>query len=384
MTDDEIRDVFAELRRLDVDLGRPPGLALGTGFRDGEFRSWLQSLPDAVGHDAFLARLDEHITAAEPNAGSSLPRRPDGSPHRRWPTVEQMHAAIDVLLREWDPLGARLGDLARGDVMHHAYAMLQRVLGDADPARLERSISAALASVEQEVFGVRPSPPAQRRYLARRLISVVVNDPGPAHEVDPHEEMHRAAAASMEIARAEGRLKESRNGVSVCFGPRGDEPAALDPQGSCTECGAIGTVAVVGREIEPLIWRFCPRCWADLRDRYADMLWPRRVEREEPTTPEAMIAAIDRGADQMLFRARARVRYTASALWEDHLPYIEAALAPNERGSPGDSEPRLRQLARDLAARAPLMYGSMPPEVEAFVTRFAVRDPQPASPSDQH
>ena len=49
--------MFAELRRVGVDLGRPPGLALSTGFRDGEFLAWLRELPDALGHDPFVERL---------------------------------------------------------------------------------------------------------------------------------------------------------------------------------------------------------------------------------------------------------------------------------------------------------------------------------------
>ena len=89
MTDDEIREVFAELQRVGVDLGRPPGLALGTGFRDVEFLAWLRALPDALGHDEFVARLSEQVSAAQPNA-VALPARPDGQPHRMWPTVEQL------------------------------------------------------------------------------------------------------------------------------------------------------------------------------------------------------------------------------------------------------------------------------------------------------
>ena len=91
MTDDEIRDVFAELHRVGVDLAQPPGLALGTGFGDGEFLAWLRALPDALGHDAFVARLAAHVSAAQPNV-AGLPTRPHGRPRRLWPTVEQLHA----------------------------------------------------------------------------------------------------------------------------------------------------------------------------------------------------------------------------------------------------------------------------------------------------
>jgi len=383
MTTDEIGDVFAELRRLDVDLGRPPGLALGTGFRDGEFLSWLRSLPDALGHDAFVGRLDEHVTAAEPNAGSSLPRRPDGSRHRQWPTVEQLNAAIDVLRREWDPLGARLGDLSTEDVMHHAQNALGIVLRGGDPERIERQISADLCSLEQEVFAVRPSPRSQRRYLARRIIRVVVDDPGEAHDEDPWEEMQRSIAASMEIARAEGRVKESRNGVTACFGPQGGEPPALDPEASCTQCGTIGTAAVVGREVEPLVLRFCPTCWAGVRAQYWPP-WRTTHEQTEARTPEELIATHDRLAAEMLSAARARMRYAGSAMWEDHLPMFNASIAPKEGTSAAEHEIVLRRLAVDLVARAPRMYGPMPPEVEAFVRQFGAPGQPPASPSDQH
>src|SRR5687767_646158 len=101
MTDEEIRDVFAELHRVGADLGRPPGLALGTGFRDGEFLTWLRSLPEELGHDAFVARLNEKVSALQPNAAVALPASIDGRPYRMWPTVEQMNAGIEILVREW-------------------------------------------------------------------------------------------------------------------------------------------------------------------------------------------------------------------------------------------------------------------------------------------
>ena len=63
MTDDEIRDIFVELRRVGVDLGRPPGLALGTSFREGELLAWLRRLPDDLGHDAFVEADVTDLTA---------------------------------------------------------------------------------------------------------------------------------------------------------------------------------------------------------------------------------------------------------------------------------------------------------------------------------
>lgn len=389
MTNDEIRDVFAELERVGVDLGQPPGLALGTGFREGEFRAWLRTLPDDLGHDAFVERLTQQVNAAQPNAGASLPRgSAAGQPHREFPTVEQVHGAVDVLLREWDPLGARLGEMSREDVVHHAFNALGRVLRGQDPDAIERSISAMLGNVEQEAFGVRPSPRANRRYLARRIIQVVVDHPGPPHEEDAWAEMQRATESSMAIARAEGRVRETRtatsSGVTVCFGPRGDEPPALDPNAACTECGVIGTVAVVGREVEPLYSRYCLACWSTVRDKYWGSFWRKHPKVEDEATPEGMIAALDAGREEMLFQARERTRFAASAMWEDHLPFTEAMVAPNDAISPEVRERELRRAARDLRARASHMYGDMPPAVEAFVRQFAGPDSEPPSSSDQH
>lgn len=390
MTDDEIRDVFAELGRVGVDLGQPPGLALGTGFRDGEFLSWLRSLPDDLGHDAFVERLTSHVKAAQPNASASLPRGAAGQPHRFWPTPEQIHGAIDVLMREWDPLGARLGALSGENVTHHAFNAVRSVLGGQDALTTERRIAGMLGDVEEEAYGVRRSPRAQRRYLARRIIQVVVDQPGPPHEQDPWEEMSRAAKASMDIARAEGRLRETRtatsSGVTVSFGPDPDDPPALDPGATCTECGATGTVAVVGREIEPRYSRYCLQCWSAVRDRYMgrpeEIFASKPTKPEEETTPEGIVAAFDRIADEILFSARERVRFAASALWEDGLPLLEAVLASNDDAVSPGQRGDLRQLAREIIELATTMYGPMPPQVEAFVQRHGASKVTPASTED--
>ena len=386
MTEDDTRAVFAELRRLDIDLAAPPGRALGTGFRDGEFLKWLRSLPDHLRHDEFVRRLGAEVTAAQPNAWTLVPHRGDGGPYREWATVEQLRAAIDILRREWDPLGARLGDLATEDVMPIAATGLGYVFALEDPEQVERAVADKLAEAELEVFGVRASPSEQRRYLARRLIQVVVDDPGAGHEEDAWEEMHRATQASMEIARAEGRVKEWKtktgSGATVCFGPRGDELPALDANATCTECGTVGTVAVVGREVEPFVLRFCPACWAGVREQYMGRFWRRRPKHEESTTPEELIARLEGQRDEMLFNARARTRYTTSAMWEDQLPLIQASLGPTEQETSADRERNLQRLADDVLARAPQMYGPMPPEIEAFVNRYGTAAPR-SSPSDQ-
>jgi hypothetical protein len=113
MTDDEIRDALAEFRRIGVDLGRPPGLAIGTGFRDGTLVTWLGSLPDGIGHDNFVAMLEDQVSTAASNAARVAS---PAHAYREYPTIEQLDAGIEILIAEWDPLGARLGELSRDDV----------------------------------------------------------------------------------------------------------------------------------------------------------------------------------------------------------------------------------------------------------------------------
>ena len=244
-----------------------------------------------------------------------------------------------------------------------------------------------LASVEKEVFGLRPSPREQRRYLARRLIQIVVDDPGPPHEDNPWDDIGATAADPDErVAGRKDSLTRARaHGNTVHLGPRGDEPPALGPWTPCTECGVIGTVAVVMREVEPLVSRYCPACWSGVRDKYWGRTW--RSFREpipDRSTPEGMIAAFDRIRDEMMFAAQDPVRFVATSLWEDRLPFIQIALAANENESPDKRERRLRDLARDVMVQAHQMYGPMPAEIVAFTERYAPRDSPPASTSDQH
>ena len=172
LPDDEIREIFAEFRRVGVDLGQPPGLAVGTGFREGELLAWLRTLPDNLGHDAFVEGLNAFIVAATPNV-SLDDGEPVPSPRRYSPTVEQAHAACDILTREWDPLGARLGELTRDDVAIPAYNAVTAILRGGPTRNVEARIAANLRGTEREVFGVRASPLIQTRYLARRIMLAV-------------------------------------------------------------------------------------------------------------------------------------------------------------------------------------------------------------------
>jgi hypothetical protein len=200
MTDDEIRGIFAELRRIGVDLGRPPGLALGTGFREGEFLTWLRSLPDDLGHDAFVDELTVAIHAATFDVvlddGAPLPL-----PRRYFPTIEQVHAVVHILLREWDPLGARLGELTRDDVAVPAFNAVTAILQDGPTRAVEVGIAANLRMMEQEVFGVRAAPLIQTRYLVRRIMQAVADNPGPPDDRERH-----LSHLAHELARAAPRM----------------------------------------------------------------------------------------------------------------------------------------------------------------------------------
>jgi hypothetical protein len=367
MTDEEIRDIFVELRRVGVDLERPPGLALGTGFREGEFSAWLRTLPDALGHDAFVERLDGHLMAAAPP-----PPRPTSQTAEtaRTPsdlecaTLEQLEAAIHVLTEEWDPLCARLGKLSSEDVEQFAFDIMNAILGLAGAgADVEKRVAKMIGSLEEHEFGVRPSPVQQRRYLARRLMRVVVDHPSPPTEPD----FWKPANATDVETKVPTHTEHSGNRQSVhattrsnrvSLGPRGDEPPALDPNAVCTECGITGTVAVVIRDREPAISRYCIDCWRGVRDRYVKLTPP-----PDTSTPQGTIAVFDYMRSMM----RERRRYAASALWEDLPDFTRAVIAANEDETAARDERHLQQLASDLLAQAPKMYGPMPPEIEAFV-----------------
>lgn len=343
MTEQEIRAVFDELRRIGVDLERPPGLALGTGFRGGEFLTWLRTLPDALGHDLFVDLLTAHVVTTAPLHApeKTAPTASTPASFLECATREQLEAAIDVLVDEWDPLGARLGDLSRADAAQTAFDIVNAILADGD-AGIEGRIASAIGQVEEQEFGIRPSPAEQRRYLARRLIGVVIDHPAPNEQ---------------QVCTMPGGLSNS-----VELGPRGDEPPALDAEASCSQCGTTGTVAVVMRDIEPLVSRYCVDCWHSVRDKY----WMRTPPTVDTSAPEGTIAAFD----YMRSMALDQARYAASALWEDTLDIVRASLTPNDRDTVSDHERQLGHLADELLEQASKMYGPMPPAIEAFVQQY--------------
>ena len=356
MNDDEIRDAFSELRRIGVDLGRPPGLAIGTGFRDGTLVAWLRSIPDGIGHDNFAAMLEDQVSAAASNAARGAS---PAHAYREYPTIEQLDAGIEILIAEWDPLGARLGELSRDDVSPIAFAALSTILCNSDDQRVELVIASMLETAEDE-FGVRPSPAEQRRYLARRLIQAVLQHPGPPHE-----------NRFLEMARNTGRSSETRplrTRHVVAIGPRGDEPPALDSTAICTECSAIGTIAFVTRDTEPHVSRYCVSCWATVRGKY----WTDRFDivKRDQDDPANMIRLMDFVAE----KRREQVRSTGTALWEDHFEHIRGMAAMNPELSDTDREAFFRQSATNMVRRAPHMYGPMPADVQQFVDRYAQPD----------
>ena len=398
MTDDELRAIFHELQRIGADLGRPPGLALGTGFRPGEFLAWLQSLPDAIGHDAFATLLTERVTAAAQEG--SLPDPPDREPTTRrspfpvpgspfpvpgspvsldletirfWPTREQLEAAIDILVREWDPLGARLGELTREVVEQHAFDVLGGLVRLPPAWHHETLVAVQLGQIEEDAFLVRKSPIEQRLYLARRLCAVVDSMPAPP--------LLPSRAQSTRSTRRDGRSTISvgprrvRRGVGVnasslslsscvSIGPTGHEPPALDPKATCEVCGKTGTVAFVTREIEPLVSQFCRECWGTVR------WWAWfSLRSSKPEAPADMIALFD----LMNRLEHEQIRSAGSAVWEDHFELVTRSLTPPHDESEDDAVKRtegLRRFAKSLASRATEMDGPMPPKVEAFVRDY--------------
>lgn len=377
MTDEEIRAIFDELRRVGADLGRPPGLALGTGFGPGEFLSWLRSLPEALGHDAFAKRLSDHIAAAAPlpeTPGSQIASKhfeeDDFLERRSWPSREQLELGVTVLINEWDPLGARLGTLTPEDVDHYALDVLGGiVMVDGDPRR-ELMVAERFREIEEREFCIRASPIEQRRYLARRLCAVVDEHPAPPVPVSRAVEARTEQVGNMFMATAKGRRvgrhrlvpSARRSSSRVELGPTGFEPPSpLDPAATCAECGKTGTVAFVTRDIEPRLSQYCRDCWPQIRS------WAWERPRFNPDRAAGVIELFEH-VERM---QREQIRSADSAVWEDRFVFMEEFLTSPPGDVPvKDRDGMLREWARGLVEIAGRMDGPMPPKIEAFVREY--------------
>lgn len=379
MTDEEIRAIFDELRRVGADLGRPPGLALGTGFGPGEFVAWLRALPEDLGHDAFADRLRARVAAAAPLAStgasqdgdSGAPTPPDAFGERRsWPTRKQLELGIDILVHEWDPLGARLGALTREDLDQHAFNLLGSLVWMGNASERENMAAEQIGELEEKEFLVRRSPVEQRRYLARRLCAVVDEHPAPplplSRAPDPPavKRVGNTQVATARAQRLEWRGMGPRTHASshAELGPTGHEPPALDPSATCAECGVTGTVAFVTRAVEPRVTQYCRECWTHVRS------WAWKPPRRSGDTAAGMIDMFDR----VHRRAHEQIRSAGSALWEDRFMFAEEALAAPAGGpdAMANRETALRWWARGLIDHAGEMDGPMPENVAAFVREY--------------
>jgi hypothetical protein len=234
---------------------------------------------------------------------------------------------------------------------------------------VEMAIATQLQRIERDDFGLRPSSLIQTRYLARRLIQIVAEHPGPAHEFDPMERRQRAVekAAQREsaITRRSG-VRSSRVSRNIVYlGPRGDEPPPLDPDATCASCGRQGTVAYVTRETDPKLSQYCADCWRRIRHNY----WRWSFDRLDRRSPEAIIFNYERLYHQALERPRG----SGSALWEDQIGFIRTMMNDSDE-PPADRELRLRRIAADLVSLAPTMDGPMPAEIQDFVREHTSAD----------
>ena len=197
------------------------------------------------------------------------------------------------------------------------------------------------------------------------MIETIIEHPG-----EPHDE--RAFAPKFESALAKHRhsvrVPGRRPRHVVPIGPRGDELPPLDQNASCTECGAIGTVAVVQRDAEPLTSRYCVTCWQRVRERYWFSLAEFNADVERPETVITLFDSADRSR-------REQVRYAASAVWDDRLILFRQMISSsNDEESPEVRDRNLRWMADTFVGMESTMFGPMPADIREFVERHATPD----------
>lgn len=335
--------ILVELRRLGVDLGLLSGPLVGTGLRASALLDWLRAIPDAVGADELLRRLDDYARAnALRPLEVSWRAVPPPSPHRYrrerwWPTQELLDVGTELLLEEWDPFGVRLAGTDRETIAMFAFHFFGPLLapnGTVDPITHTTEM---IASAERDHLALRPSPEPHRRYLARRLAELVLQYPVP---------------------RLTERQAQPRTFV-VMRGPPQGAPPALDPEGVCARCRSFGTVARVTTIEVPAGWtkRYCAACWRELRAE------EKRGEKPPETAAEHI---------WFLDRTGRPDTETVSRCWDDTRDMIELATRGDANGGPPDEKKAhyLAELGRHIASIEDSMDGPMPPDIESFVQQY--------------
>ena len=344
MDEDRTAAILVELRRLGVDLGLLAGPLVGTGLRASELLDWLRAIPDDVGADELLRRLDEH---ARTNALRPLEvrwRTESGRPPHRyrrerwWPTLELLDVGTELLMEEWDPFGVRLAGTDRETIAMFAFHFFAPLLTPNDSVDPIGGTAMMIGSVEQDELALRPSPEPHRRYLARRLAELVDRYPVP---------------------RLTEAQSESRPFVALGPAPQG-APPALDPEGVCARCHGFGTIARVTTTETPAGWtkRYCASCWQDMRAEDKRLRWP-------PETAGDHIAFLD--------RTDRPPTETESRCWDDVRDLIEmfTTRSPDGAAPTMDARAHYAELARSIVGREAGMDGPMPPDVAAFVQHYA-------------